>query len=483
MKMMHQPEIDYSRKWYVMAAVSLGVFLATIDGSIVNIAMPSLVQALDTELAIVQWVVLAYLLTVTILLPSIGRIADILGKKPLYIAGFVVFTIGSALCALSPTVTWLIGFRVLQAVGAAMMMGLGAAIITEAFPTSERGRALGMIGLAVSAGIITGPMLGGLLLKTLSWHWIFLVNVPLGILATPVAMRVIPDTPPPGGQRFDFAGAATLFICLMALLMALTLGQQIGFAQPWIVLLFAVWLIFLGVFLLIEKHSPQPMIDLTLFRNSSLSIGLVNGFVTFIIIAGVLFLMPFYLENILGYSEFASGQLLAVFPLALGLTAPLAGWLSDRLGTRSITFVGLLILVLGYLRFVQLDEQATRFDLILLFLPIGIGMGVFQSPNNSAIMGAAPPGQLGVVSGLLAVTRTMGQTTGVAILNAVWAGRVYYYADGVLPGGAPAAPIVFQVAGLQDTFLVAVLLIGLTLLLSAWEWLRPGQRALRQAKT
>ncbi|HMR65058.1 MAG TPA: MFS transporter, partial [Anaerolineae bacterium] len=198
---MEQQNIDYSRKWYIMAAVSMSIFLATIDGSIVNVALPTLVRELQADFATVQWVVLAYLLTQSTLLLGVGRLGDMVGKKPIYVSGFVVFTIGSVLCGLSPTVGWLIGFRVLQALGAAMMLALGAAIVTEAFPPYERGKALGIIGTSVSIGVVVGPTLGGILLQTLSWHWIFFVNLPVGIVGTAMALRFIPAFRPKGRQR------------------------------------------------------------------------------------------------------------------------------------------------------------------------------------------------------------------------------------------------------------------------------------------
>jgi EmrB/QacA subfamily drug resistance transporter len=443
--------------------------------------MPTLENQLDTRFAVVQWVVLAYLLTVTTLLAGIGRLADIVGKKSIYVIGFVVFTAGSVLCALAPTVGWLIGFRVLQAVGAAMTMALGPAIVTEAFPTSERGRALGIIGLAVSAGIIVGPTLGGVLLRYLSWHWIFLVNLPLGIIGTLVALRFVPATLPRGGQRFDYPGAALLFLSLISLLLALTFGQQFGFGSPPIMLLLAGWLLFLVLFIAVEWRVSQPIIDPRLFRNTTFSISLFNGYISFVLIASVLFLMPFYLENVLGFQSLIVGQLLAILPLTLGLTAPLSGWLSDKLGTTIMTVIGLAVLLIGYSRFGLLDVDTSKLGFVLILLPIGIGMGVFQSPNNSAIMGSVPPHQLGVASGLLAITRTLGQTTGIATLNALWASRVFAYAPDVSPDQMTNAPASAQVAALHDTFLVVVLLIGLALLLSVAGWLRRRWRPLRQA--
>jgi EmrB/QacA subfamily drug resistance transporter len=481
--MQHTQGVDYSRKWHVMAAVSMGVFLGTIDGSIVNVALPTLVRAFDTEFAIVQWVVLAYLLTVTTLMLSVGRLGDMVGKKPLYAAGYVIFTLGSAMCGLSPSVFWLIAFRVVQAVGAAMMMALGTAIVTEAFPPSERGKALGITGSMVSIGIVVGPVLGGLLIGALSWRWIFFVNLPIGIVGTWMVIRFVPDFKPAGGQRFDLAGALALFGGLMALLLALTLGQQVGFGELSVLALFATSLTCLTTFIAIERKVRFPMIDLGLFRNRLFSINLITAFMVFISLAGTIILMPFYLENVLGYDTSSVGFLLAVVPIAVGVTAPISGALSDRLGTRPITVLGLAILLLGFLAVSTLSLGTTALGYLLRFLPIGIGIGVFQSPNNSAVMGAVPRERLGIASGLLAITRTLGQSAGIAALGALWASRAFARAGKTFPGGATAAPAEVQVVALNDTFHLVVIVVALALLLAVWGLVqeRRGRQAVKPA--
>jgi EmrB/QacA subfamily drug resistance transporter len=451
-----------------MAAVAMSILLATIDGSIVNVALPTLERELQTEFAVVEWVVLAYLLALVTLLPSVGRLGDMIGKKSIYITGFIVFTVGSVLCGLSLDVYWLIGFRVLQAVGAAMVLALGAAILTEAFPPSERGKALGLFGTFVSVGIVLGPTLGGILIKTLSWHWIFFVNLPVGIIGVWMALKFVPAFKPVGKQRFDFPGAITLCLSLLALLLALSLGQQIGFSQTPTLLLFAAWLLFLILFIVIELRTHQPMIDLRLFRNILFSINLITGFMTFVAVSGVFILMPFYLQNVLGYDTLHVGYIMSIVPMALGVIAPLAGALSDRLGTRPITVVGLVLLIIGYYLASTLDANTDVLGYVLRLLPIGIGMGIFQSPNNSAILGSAPRERLGVVSGLLSTTRTLGQTAGVATLGAWWASRVMFHAGGLVEGGATAAPPTAQISGLQDTFLGVSIFVGLGLILSVW---------------
>lgn len=468
--------IDYSKKWLVLSAVSMGIFLATIDGSIVNVSLPTLIHAFNTDFALVQWVVLSYLLTVTILMLGIGRLADIYGKKRIYTTGFVIFTVGSVLCGLSPSVYALIGFRVLQAVGASMTMALGMAIVTEAFPRHERGRALGITGAVVSVGIAIGPTLGGFIIQNISWNWIFFVNLPVGILGTWMVVRYVPDFKPAGKQRFDYLGALTMGITLLSLLIGLTMGQRLGFSVPPVIALFANALLFLIIFINLELHIEEPMLDLRLFKNSLFSVSLTTGFIVFICLTGSLLLIPFYAENVLSFNPQQTGMLMAVVPIALGVVAPISGALSDRYGSRPITVAGLAMLTIGFFLISGLDAETSVREYILRFLPVGVGMGMFQSPNNSAIMGAAPRARLGIASGMLSVTRTLGQTTGIALLGALWAGQVFKHVGNVLPGGASDAPITAQVAGLQTTFLFVSGLIVVALLLSIWG-LRENQKS------
>jgi EmrB/QacA subfamily drug resistance transporter len=325
--------------------------------------------------------------------------------------------------------------------------------------------------------------LGGVLIEGLSWHWIFFVNLPVGLLGLWLSRKYLPFLKPAGGQKFDFAGAATLFVSLLTMLVALTISQSAGFSDTRVLGLFLVSILFLGIFIWIERRNPQPMIDLRLFRNRQFDINLLTGLLTFIAIAGTFILLPFYLENILGYDPRQTGVLLAVIPITLGIMSPISGILSDRFGPRLITLIGLVVLLIGYWLTSSLDAQTTALEYIIRFLPVGLGMGIFQSPNNSEIMGAAPRQQLGVVSGMLAVTRTLGQTVGIAVLGALWASRVYAQTGGPVPGGATAAPVEAQVAALQDTILAIVALIAVGLALSLWSLATKQSEAAKQSRT
>ncbi len=304
--------IDYNKKWFTMAAVAVGTFLMTFSVSIVNVALPCLVKNLNTDFATVQWIVIAYLLPVVTLSVSIGSIADMIGKKPFYIAGFVIFSFASLLCGMAPTIYWLIGFRAIQGIGAAMTAALGMAILTEAFPPSKRGKALGLLGLALSIGIVLGPISGGILIDFFSWRSIFFINLPFGIIGAFMAVKFVRHTKQKKRERFDYPGAVALFISLLLLLMGLTFGQKGGFDSLPVLFLFIGSLFFGGVFIVIELRTDMPMLDIGLFRNNLLKVGMISGFINFVGIGGLLFLLPFYLENVLGFNRVDIGLLLTL---------------------------------------------------------------------------------------------------------------------------------------------------------------------------
>lgn len=466
------------RKWWVLLSMAMGVFLSTIDGSIVNVALPTLEKALNTTFATVQWVAVAYLLVVTSLVLGVARLADMIGRKRIYQSGMALFTAASLLCGLAPSVGFLIGFRVVQGVGAVMMQGLGIAIVTETFPRGERGRALGIMGTVVSLGISIGPTLGGVLIDSVGWRAIFLVNLPVGVIGVLLVRRYVPDWRPPGGQRFDPWGAGLVLLTLLALALGLTFGPETGWQDPAILALLGGALIGLALFIAVERRVAHPMLDLRLFRDPLLSIGLITGFMVFIVNAG-LFVMPFYLDHVKGLPPRQIGLFLTVVPAALGLAAPISGVLSDRFGSRGISLLGLIVVLGACLSIATLQVETSTRGYILRLLPLGVGIGLFQSPNNSAIMGAAPRDRLGITGGLLALSRTFGSVTGIPLMGAVFASRVFAVAD--LPRGVDAtdAPPWAIVEGLQASFLVAALLIAVGIGLAAYAFAQ--DRAARRA--
>ena len=455
----------------------MGAFASTVTFTSINVALPSLVSAFDTTFAAVQWVLLAYLLSTAALLPIVGRLADMLGKRSIFLTGMAIFVAGSLATGLAPGLGWLIGFRLLHGIGSAVLTGVGLAIVTDAFPSEERGRALGINGAVLSTGIVLGPTLGGLLVE-IGWRWVFLSTVPIGLLGMLLAWLFVPRYDPGPRQRFDLPGATMLTGLLTAGSLATTLGAERGFGDAFVVAGFVVVGLLLPAFVWRERRTPHPVLDLSLFRDRRLTIGLLVGLATFVSISGTIFVMPFYLEQVLGFTPRNVGLLMSVVPILLVIVAPIAGSLADRYGERVITIVGLGLALLGFSLVGTLGTDTTPLGFIVRFAFVGLGMATFQTPNNSAIMGSAPQGRSGVTGGLLGLTRSFGQTAGIAVLGSVWVARVAARSDAVTGENAAAASALAQVGGLHDMMYVVQVLIFAALLLAAWD-LRRRLRARR----
>jgi EmrB/QacA subfamily drug resistance transporter len=412
-------------RWLVVGTVCLGAFMGQLDASIAGLVLPTLQDVFGAPIATVEWVAIAYLLTLAALVVPLGRLADLLGRKMLYTWGFVVFIVGSGLCGMAPSLAWLIVFRVLQAIGAAMLQANSVAIITAAVPRRALGRAIGVQGAAQAVGLSVGPSVGGLLIDALGWQWVFFIAVPVGLLGTVLAWLVLPCTTRQAvaevvdePERFDWVGAALLGPAVAAILVALTFGNTWGWTSPPLLITLAAGLGCVTAFWIAEHRSASPLIDPGLLRIRSFSLGLLAGLLSYAVLFGSLFLMPFFLERILGQSAAQTGLLLTPIPIALGLLAPIAGTLTDRTGPAPPTVAGMAsaavaLAVLGAAQ--DLTLQATLGLLALL----GVGLGLFTPPNNAAVMGSAPANRLGVAGGVLNMVRSMGTSLGVAATGAV----------------------------------------------------------------
>lgn len=449
---MTSSETGSPHRWWILLGVSLGVLMSTLDGSIVNIALRTLVRELNTSFAKVEWVVLSYLLVITALILGVARLGDMLGKKRIYIGGLALFTVGSLLCGIAPDVNWLIAFRAVQGLGAVMVTALGAAIVTEAFPAAERGRAVGIIGSAISVGIALGPSIGGILLGSVGWRAIFLVNLPIGLVAIAIVAAFVPASQPTQErQRFDYGGAFVLAVALTCYALGMTLGQERGFGNPLIVGLLVAAVAGTALFLALEARIAQPMLDLSIFRNRLFTMSLLIGVLVFVVLSSNALIMPFFLEQAQGYSVGQTGLMLAVVPVFIAVIAPISGYLSDRFDARVIGIAGLALIAVGYFLGATLTTDVSILGYFLRVAPIGIGFGVFQSPNNSAVMGSVPRNRLGVASGLLALSRSVGQSTGLPLMGAVFA-SIVIAASGMQPDSAPPEAIV---AGVRTSFVLA----------------------------
>ncbi|MBD2339940.1 DHA2 family efflux MFS transporter permease subunit [Calothrix sp. FACHB-156] len=449
--------LSTSQKSWVLLGVGLGVFMSTLDVGIINVALPTLVQSFHTSFPMAQWAVLSYQLVSSGLVLGATRLGDMWGKKPLYQAGLIIFTLSSLLCSFAPTIEWLIGFRALQGLGSVFISGLGLAIVTEVFPTSERGRAVGIIGSVVSLGIASGPSAGGLLLNLSGWHSIFLINVPLGIIASFLVARLVPPSiPSDRKQKFDPLGALLALWTLGSFGLGMTFGQSEGFSSINTIVLLAIAALSFLTFLVVEAILDQPLLELHLFRNLQLSMSLLSGWLTFTVIGGSLLITPFFLERVKNYPTAKVGLLLAFSPILSGLVAPLAGILADRLGARLISSIGLGLMIGGCLGISTFNAQITEIGYISRYFIYGIGLGLFQSPNNTTAMGAVSRDRLGIASGLLSLSRTCGNTVGVSLIGAVFGGLIASVAAGADVSVAPPEAIV---TGFQGTFRFAALIL------------------------
>jgi EmrB/QacA subfamily drug resistance transporter len=387
---------------------------------------------------------------------SLGRISDMVGRKNIFAGGLAVFTVGSGLCAFSTTEGQLILFRIFQGIGAAMLMATGIAIITHAFPPRERGKAMGLIGTVVSIGSMTGPILGGFLIQRVGWQSIFYINIPVGIVGTIMAFKVLHDDEKSKGQSFDIPGALTLFISLISLLLALSEGQEKGWDSSFIILLFISSVVFFTIFVNIEIRAKQPVIDLRHFRNRQFAAANISALISFMAMFSVILLMPFLLLNELNYLPEKAGLVFMAVPLVMSVVSPVSGWLSDRTSSHVLSSIGIGIATLSILSLGYLNRESSFMDVALRLSLLGLGMGLFQPPNNNIIMGSLPKEQLGIAAGVLGTMRNMGMVIGVAISGAVFSNRYVFYGNNensFLPA-------------FHDTFVVSAIICGIAVVVS-----------------
>jgi EmrB/QacA subfamily drug resistance transporter len=449
---------DANRKWWALAAVGSGTFMSTIDGSIVNIALNTIQKTFTASLGQVEWAVLAYLLGIVCLLPSMGRLGDMIGRKRVYMAGFIIFTTASVLCGSAWSLESLVAFRVMQAIGAAMIQSMGIALLVQAFPSSERGRALGYNGTIIATGIATGPVLGGLIIGTLGWRAIFYVNFPIGIIAMLISLRALSADNKRSDQKFDLLGAVLLGGSLVSILYSLTEGQHVGFTVPYIMTMFAVGIVGLIGFVLWELRTPEPMVNMQFFRIPNFSLGIMTAMSVGMGIQFNFILLPFFMQNVLHFNAQKTGLMMVISPIAISIMSTVSGRLSDRFGPRWIAPIGMAILGFGLFNVSTLTPDSTVFDIIIRVVFIGFGFGTFQSPNTSSVMGSLPKERGGIANGILSVMRTIGQISGVTVAGAIWTSRVAAI-TGTAYTDITKAPVMALTQGFQTALIVAACIV------------------------
>lgn len=447
-----------NRRRWVALNISIGVYMSTLDASIVNISLPTIIQSLNTHLTAVAWVVMGYLIVITGCLLLMGRLSDLFGQRRIYLLGFLTFTAGSALCGFSPTIYFLIGSRMLQGLGASALMANGPAIMTTAFPEKERGKVLGMVGSVVSAGFLTGPILGGFLVEHLGWRSVFFINLPIGAIGIYLSSKVLERIEPKGKPRVDFLGALLLFFFLTSLILFLNRMGRGSTSLLWVWLLFS--LLCFSLFIVVEFRSRSPLVDLNFFKRRLFISSLGASFFSFWMNAAHAFVIPFFLQNILEFSPSKVGML--IFPVALTVMvmAPLGGRFSDRVGVRIPATMGLIVTSLIVFSFTFLKPGANNLDILWRQIILGIGISLFNPANNSAIIGSLPRERVGLASSFLALSRNLGMVIGIA------------FAEMVIAFGLPATPLGQEKAGLslesiQDVWKFIVI-IGLAAILISW---------------
>ena len=415
---------EENKKWWTLAAVSVGLFMIMLDNTVVNVALPSIQRDLGVGLSELEWIVSGYALTFAALMLIGGKLADAYGRRLIFVTGIVVFTLASLLCGLATSGDMLIASRILQGAGAALMSPATLSIIAATFPPRQRGTAIGIWAGVSALALAIGPLVGGLLTEHASWNWIFFVNVPVGILGVVASFFLIDESRDPTHERLDLPGLATSAIGLFALTYGLIEANTYGWGSARIVGSFVVSAVALVGFVLLERHQRAPMLDLTLFRNRTyVGANLVTLLVA-LAMFGVFFFVSLFVQNILGYSAVQAGASFLPMTILVIVVAPIAGRVSDRFGSRGLMTGGMLLLACQLLYFSQLDQEATFWTLLPGLVLGGVGMSMTMTPSAAAATRAVPVEKAGVGSAVLNACRQVGGSVGIALMGAIMAAQL-----------------------------------------------------------
>jgi EmrB/QacA subfamily drug resistance transporter len=435
----------------LLLTVGIAVFMSSLDITIVNISLPTIAGEFGVTPAIISWVIMGYLLVMCSFLPAFGKLGDLRGYRVIFSTGYLVFVAGSFLCGISAGAGMLIGARLLQGVGGSMLAALTTAIVMVALPRSERGKGLGVVAMFASLGIALGPALGGFITTYLSWHWIFFVNIPVGIAGFFIALRTVPQHPLPEGQRFDYQGAVLIFFALLGFLLVLNQGAALGWSSLPILAALAGAVVFSALFIHRERSIPYGVFNIGLFRVRDFSLANMASMMVMLVFTGALFLLPFYLEYVRGLPPDIAGLILTIPSAAIFLAGPLFGALSDRIGPRVPSAFSTVALALGFIFIARPGVSGGDPLLYGGLILLGLGVGGFIPANSVQIMSLAPERETGSVSSMLLTLRNMGSALGVAVFEAILAGVVL---SGV---GGPLVVETLPPSLLLDAFRVAFL--------------------------
>jgi EmrB/QacA subfamily drug resistance transporter len=440
---------DENRKWWTLAAVAFGLFMIMLDNTVVNVALPSIGRDLHVQISSLEWVVTVYALTFAALLVTGGKLGDLMGRRRIFIVGIAIFTLSSLACGLAPSAGFLIGARAVQGIGAALMNPASLSIITATFPPRERGQAIGIWAGVSAMALAIGPLVGGLIVENINWNWIFFINVPVGALGIVVSRLVIKESRDTSHeQSVDLPGLITLSAGLFALTYALIEGNRHGWTSPEIVGLFIGAAALLVAFVVLERYQRLPMLDLSLFRIGSFAGSNLVAMLVSLGMFGVFFFVSLYIQNILGWSPTQAGAAFLPMTILIILVAPVAGRLSDRVGSRWLMGGGMTLVSISLLFYQRVGLHSTFWTLLPAMLLGGVGMALTMSPMTAAAMSSVPVDKAGVGSGVLNSFRQLGGSLGVALMGAILASYV------TAPPRSPLAAQQF-VDGLHSALLVA----------------------------
>ena len=456
---------EETRKWFTLAAVSFGLFMIMLDNTVVNVALPSIERDLHADLSELQWIVTGYALTFAALMLVGGKIADAYGRRLIFVVGIAVFTFASLLCGLADSSEMLIGARVLQGAGAALMNPATLSIIAATFPPRERGTAIGIWAGTSALALAIGPLVGGLITEHLDWSWIFFVNVPIGILGIGASYVFIDESRDETHERLDLPGLATSSVGLFALTYALIEANTYGWTSPRIVGAFVIAGVSLLAFVLLERHQRAPMLPLELFRNRTYTGANLVMLLVALAMFGVFFFVSLYMQNILGYSAVQAGAAFLPMTVLIILIAPMAGRASDRLGSRGLMTAGMVLISVQLLLFSRLGVDASFWQLLPSLLIGGIGMAFTMTPSAAAATRAVPVDKAGVGSAVLNSARQVGGTMGIAVMGAIVAAQA----------GGIRSPEAFM-DGFDDALRVAAVIAAVGAVV-AFALVRPHEEA------
>lgn len=444
-----------------LTGIAVILFMVNLDTSIVIVGLPTLVKTLHTTFAAAQWMVLSYLLAVTALIAGAGRLGDIFGKKRLYLGGIAVFTLASLFCGIVSNAVLLILFRAIQGIGAAFCLSLSFAIASDLVPKEKLGKTMGILTTMIPLGIAAGPTFGGILIATLGWQSMFLINVPLGAAAYWLVAQSVPVIQPGSRTRIDWVGMLLLAAFLTCYCLGMTFMEDHGWQHPVVPILFIGAVMGLFIFVRYESHVQHPFLQLQIFSNPLFSASLSASFLVYVVIITTVVLLPFYLAKACHYPPMQVGLIMSFGPLITALLSVYAGKLADQYGARRLMLYGVLLMVIGCLCMSTITPAQGLFGFLWRMAIIQLGLTFFQTPNNTAVMEVALPEQRGLLSGLLSLSRTTGHITGTAVMGAVFALLVHYagHKDMI---DADGAAITY---GINRIFLVAALLSGLAAVL------------------